>query len=227
MLEKEIKIFNLGTAEEIEKILIDKGCQFVKLEEQTNWIFKYKNKSIRLRKILSLIDRSITYEHTTKSIVERTEKHKIQNERTIIINSDVFEKLIINYNKEKLLYIPILVGNKLRKSFKLNNFLYEIDKWNSRFICPYTYLEVEAINPEMNLDEGIKQILNENQIESIITTTLGIVEIFKYYHNANKFFDLFSKCNIIKDDIWCVDRFIKIIDKELNIKGLIQTGVEL
>ena len=229
MLEKEIKVFNLGTAEEIEKILIEKGAKLVKFEEQQNIIYNFKNKMIRLRKRFPLNEerkyrKPPILEYTIKTNTEITETHRIDSERTINISLDVFEKLLSNYKKEKSIYIPVLVGNKLRKSFKLNNFLYEIDVWN-RFICPYTYLEIEALEPQDELIDGIKQILTEEQINSIITTTLGIGQIYKYYHNANNFFDLFTKCNVFKDDMLCIDRFIKIIDKELNIKGLVQTGV--
>jgi len=112
MLEKEIKVLNLGTAEEIENILLNKGCKLVKYEEQENYVYHFKHKCIRLRVIESFMDGSITYEHTTKTNVETTEKHKIENERTINITEKVFKTLFLNYHKLPD-YNCVLAGKKL------------------------------------------------------------------------------------------------------------------
>jgi AraC-like DNA-binding protein len=151
MIEKEIKILNIDM-DTIDKLLLSKGCILCKSEIQENSVFKKDNISIKLRYTDSLIEDYKTYEIIRKIDInkKRNSKYKIKDELSRILTKK--EYYFIEKVFEFMEFNKVLCGIKRRKSYKLNGYLYEIDKWDENTF-PIPYLEIEALDPKLSIKE--------------------------------------------------------------------------
>jgi adenylate cyclase class 2 len=186
MIEKEIKILNIDT-DNIEKLLLSKGCILCKDEVQENIIYKKDNISIKLRYTLSMFLENKIYELIRKEDVRGKEnnKYKIKNELSKIINKKEYEYLqkifeFMDFNK-------VLSGVKMRKSYELNGYLYEIDSWNSE-VFPIPYLEIEALDPKLSINKGLQQIWSKKEIKNLILSNDSILDLHEFYFKATNNF---------------------------------------
>lgn len=180
-IEKEVKILNPGI--NIEQMLIDAGCEFYKEEVQQNIIFKSSEGSAKLRKTECKITGEVSYELIRKFSVTDKEykKFKIKREESMPLTEAQFEaqKQLLPF----LGYKEYLNGIKHRKSYKLGDFLYEMDEWD-RSIFPVPYLEMECLNHKKSVTKGLEQIWTKKQIKDLILCTDGISDLRDLYEKT-------------------------------------------
>jgi len=183
MIEKEIKVLNIDKTT-IETLLISKGCALCKDEIQENITYRGDSLgSIRLRKTTSSLTGNVSYELTRKTDIEKLDNEEcvMQNEKSIDISEQEFCTAQKLFNCIGL--IQGIRGKKHRRSFHLNGFLYEIDKWVDE-ILPITYLEVETQNPNLRIINGLKQIWSDDEIATLVISTDGIGTLVKIHKNV-------------------------------------------
>lgn len=180
-IEKEVKILNAGAT--VETALILAGATFYKEEEQENIIYKSAEGSAKLRRTKSIVTGDITYELIRKFSVTDKEykKFKIKREESMTLTAEQYEA------QQQLLpflgYTEYLRGIKHRKSYKLGDFLYEMDEWE-KHIFPVPYLEMECLNHKKSVNKGLEQIWSKKEIKNLILCTDGISDLRDLYEKT-------------------------------------------
>lgn len=179
MKEIEIKVLKINK-EEIENKLANLGAKIVKNEIQTNIIFdsdqrilksKY-NGYLRIRITKCLLNGTIKKTITLKKNISKDGYRNNIEHETEIANEDEVSEIF-----QSLGYSILHKGIKTRKSFQLNDILFEFDTWDKN-TYPETYMEIEVNN-----EEKIEEALALLKINKKNVSTKSIEELRKEYIN--------------------------------------------
>ncbi|MFT8340738.1 MAG: CYTH domain-containing protein [Clostridium beijerinckii] len=148
MKELETRIVDIDI-EKIRGILISKGAQKVKMENQVNDIYDFEDGRLlakkgyaRIRTVNDMLNNKIVYFMTTKKMLSQ-DRFKVMEENEVIIDNKTMGEGIF-----KSLGLVLKESNKkYRESYKLHDCLIEIDV-NDKNFCPFPYLEIETTSEE-------------------------------------------------------------------------------
>jgi len=159
----------------IRKKLLSLNSKKVKMENQTNRIYDFKDRRLlnlkgyaRIRSIDDMINNKTIHYMTVKQMLSQ-EKYKIMDEHETIIES--FQE---GENIFKALGLELIeIIEKYRESYKYKNTLIEIDI-NEKSFCPFPYIEIET-----SYEEELKEIVSLLGYKMEDTTSKTIYEILK------------------------------------------------
>lgn len=148
MKELETRIIDIDV-ENVKSILLSKGAEKVKSENQINDIYDFEDGRLlskkgyaRIRTVNNMLNNSVVYFMTTKKMLSQ-EIFKVMEENEVIIDNKEMGEGIF-----KSLGLILKESNKkYRESYRLLDCLIEIDI-NDPSFCPFPYLEIETASEE-------------------------------------------------------------------------------
>ncbi|MBP2032424.1 adenylate cyclase class 2 [Clostridium algifaecis] len=174
MQELETRIIKINVCD-IKKRLQSINASKVKMENQTNNIYDFKDKHLinnkgyaRIRIVENMLTKKVDYYMTTKKLVSQG-IYKIMDENEVkISDGKTGEKIFQSLGLELQQSIK-----RYRESYKYKNSLIEIDI-NDKSFCPFPYLEIETAETD-----ELKEIVNLLGYTIHDTTSDTIYDILK------------------------------------------------